>query len=60
LVSGAKSRDENPRRHLFKVDKTEANDDDIPESFDAREKWTQCADVIGTIPDQSSCGSCWG
>ena len=31
---------------------------DIPESFDAREKWPQCTS-IGEIRDQGSCGSCW-
>ncbi|KAH7961717.1 hypothetical protein HPB52_011575 [Rhipicephalus sanguineus] len=32
--------------------------EDLPESFDAREKWPQCTS-IGLIRDQSSCGSCW-
>jgi len=31
---------------------------ELPDNFDAREQWTQCA-TIGTIRDQSSCGSCW-
>lgn len=31
---------------------------DLPENFDAREKWPQCP-TIGTIRDQSDCGSCW-
>jgi cathepsin B len=31
----------------------------LPDSFDARDKWPQCASVIGHIRDQSSCGSCW-
>ena len=30
----------------------------IPESFDAREHWSHCTS-IGTIRDQSNCGSCW-
>jgi cathepsin B len=29
------------------------------DSFDAREQWPECADVIGRIQDQSMCGSCW-
>ncbi|XP_060520829.1 uncharacterized protein LOC132698652 [Cylas formicarius] len=32
---------------------------DIPESFDSREAWPQCAEFIGQIRDQSSCGACW-
>jgi cathepsin B len=32
---------------------------DIPESFDAREAWPDCASIIGEIRDQASCGSCW-
>ncbi|EYB96045.1 hypothetical protein Y032_0154g3007 [Ancylostoma ceylanicum] len=32
--------------------------DDPPESFDARTQWPECR-AIGTIRDQSSCGSCW-
>jgi cathepsin B len=31
----------------------------IPSSFDAREKWSMCKNVIGNIRDQSQCGSCW-
>jgi cathepsin B len=39
----------------------ETNDhimDDLPESFDAREKWANCP-TIKEIRDQSNCGSCW-
>ncbi|XP_049525658.1 cathepsin B isoform X1 [Dermacentor silvarum] len=32
--------------------------EDLPESFDAREKWSHC-DSIHVIRDQSMCGSCW-
>lgn len=32
--------------------------DTIPESFDAREQWPDCA-TIGEIRDQANCGSCW-
>jgi len=32
---------------------------DIPEQFDARQNWTECSDVIGTITNQDICGSCW-
>ncbi|KAJ3653168.1 hypothetical protein Zmor_012432 [Zophobas morio] len=31
----------------------------IPESFDARDQWPQCKDVIDNIRDQGNCGSCW-
>ena len=31
----------------------------IPESFDVREAWPECASVVGRVRDQSSCGSCW-
>eukprot|EP00443_Scrippsiella_acuminata_P085002 CAMPEP_0115486750 /NCGR_PEP_ID=MMETSP0271-20121206/60593_1 /TAXON_ID=71861 /ORGANISM="Scrippsiella trochoidea, Strain CCMP3099" /LENGTH=638 /DNA_ID=CAMNT_0002914763 /DNA_START=51 /DNA_END=1967 /DNA_ORIENTATION=- len=33
--------------------------EDLPASFDSREKWPQCADVIGAIHNQGNCGSCW-
>ncbi|EPB72622.1 papain family cysteine protease, partial [Ancylostoma ceylanicum] len=32
--------------------------DDPPDSFDARTQWPECRS-IGTIRDQSACGSCW-
>jgi cathepsin B len=31
----------------------------VPESFDVRDKWPQCASVVGRVRDQSNCGSCW-
>lgn len=31
---------------------------EIPESFDAREQWPDCP-TISEIRDQGSCGSCW-
>jgi len=31
----------------------------IPEAFDAREAWPECAELIGRVKDQSACGSCW-
>lgn len=31
----------------------------IPDSFDAREAFPECASVIGRVRDQSDCGSCW-
>ncbi|CAJ0594732.1 unnamed protein product [Cylicocyclus nassatus] len=34
-------------------------EDPLPESFDSREHWPKCAEVIGHIRDQSNCASCW-
>ena len=31
----------------------------IPESFDVRTNWPECAAVTGRVRDQSNCGSCW-
>jgi len=31
----------------------------LPNTFDARDGWPMCADVIGRIHDQGHCGSCW-
>lgn len=31
----------------------------IPESFDVREAWPNCAPITGMVRDQSNCGSCW-
>ena len=33
--------------------------DSVPTTFDAREAWPNCADVISTIRDQAQCGCCW-
>ncbi|CAD5208600.1 unnamed protein product [Bursaphelenchus xylophilus] len=33
--------------------------DPIPESFEAAEKWPECADVINHIWNQGQCNSCW-
>ncbi|KAK9887121.1 hypothetical protein WA026_020569 [Henosepilachna vigintioctopunctata] len=32
--------------------------EDLPESFDSREKWPECAS-LKVVRDQSTCGSCW-
>eukprot|EP00461_Guttulinopsis_vulgaris_P000178 UN00178 len=32
---------------------------DLPKSFLAADKFTNCAKTINTVHDQSSCGSCW-
>lgn len=31
----------------------------IPDSFDVRSAWPQCASITGMVRDQSNCGSCW-
>lgn len=35
------------------------NYEKLPENFDVREAWPECAGVSGHVRDQSSCGSCW-
>jgi len=60
MLLGARKRDTNPRKHLFKTQpKFNGKPSNIPDQFDSRTQWPNCADVIGTIPDQSACGSCW-
>jgi len=43
------------------VEKTEFKTaaSDIPEAFDVRTGFPQCASIVGHVRDQSSCGSCW-
>lgn len=36
-----------------------SSDDGIPDNFDGREAFPECASVIGRVRDQSDCGSCW-
>jgi cathepsin B len=31
----------------------------LPDSFDARDQWPNCADVINDIRNQGQCGDCW-
>lgn len=31
----------------------------IPENFDVRTAWPECAAITGMVRDQSNCGSCW-
>lgn len=54
ILSDDPRYEELPARQYLSV-----SNDDIPESFDAREGFPDCADVIGHIRDQSDCGSCW-
>ncbi|CAH1102450.1 unnamed protein product [Psylliodes chrysocephalus] len=48
------------RKSISKAKPTvHSKDIEIPESFDARTNWPECSSVIGSIADQSACGSCW-
>lgn len=49
----------NPGSHLPTVTLDKTTVGDLPDSFDARTAWPQCASVIGGIRDQGQCGSCW-
>jgi cathepsin B len=40
------------------VDNKHISANDLPDTFDARQQWSQCPS-IGEIRDQASCGSCW-
>lgn len=31
----------------------------VPEAFDTRDAWPNCAGITGHVRDQSNCGSCW-
>lgn len=41
------------------LERTTFKDQTIPDSFDARTAFPQCASIIGHVRDQSNCGSCW-
>lgn len=43
---------------IYYVEKTEYEAVEIPESFDARQQWSDCPSTK-EIRDQGSCGSCW-
>lgn len=55
LASGAKRPLSIQSRLMVVHDEEE----DVPESFDSREAWSDCAEIIGQIRDQSRCGACW-
>lgn len=40
------------------VEDANRDDEDVPDSFDARHQWSNCPS-IQEIRDQSNCGSCW-
>lgn len=31
----------------------------LPADFDARGRWPKCLSLLGSVKDQSNCGSCW-
>lgn len=32
---------------------------DLPDSFDARTKWPECADILSHVRNQETCNNCW-
>ncbi|KAL3081602.1 hypothetical protein niasHT_034260 [Heterodera trifolii] len=38
---------------------TQRDAKDLPDEFDVRQKWPECAGIISTIAQQGICGSCW-
>ncbi|EFA09204.2 cathepsin B-like cysteine proteinase 4 [Tribolium castaneum] len=41
------------------IKEPQATQNVIPETFDAREYWPECADIIGNIRNQGKCSSSW-
>ena len=41
------------------LERTAFKDQTIPENFDARTGFPQCAAIIGHVRDQSNCGTFW-
>ncbi|XP_025422255.1 cathepsin B-like [Sipha flava] len=59
LLMGVLPRNDNAFRFApMKETMNDANGD-LPERFDARERWPECASLLDAIKDQSNCGSCW-
>lgn len=57
-VKGLLGALENPKGHTLDVKEPLLGTEQLPESFDAREKWPKCPS-IKEVRDQGSCGSCW-
>eukprot|EP00928_Gymnodinium_smaydae_P014041 TRINITY_DN15093_c0_g3_i4.p1 TRINITY_DN15093_c0_g3~~TRINITY_DN15093_c0_g3_i4.p1 ORF type:complete len:522 (-),score=30.80 TRINITY_DN15093_c0_g3_i4:71-1636(-) len=51
-----RARTEDSALHDLDVD---GNDSLLLQSFDSRDKWSHCRDVISHVRDQGLCGSCW-
>jgi len=48
-----------PNYYEPELEKTLFTASAVPESFDVRTNWPECAVVSGRVRDQSNCGSCW-
>lgn len=58
--SSDENDDSNEEKSNKKDEKAvQCEDNDLPKSFDARERWPKCKSTIGHIYDQGNCGSCW-
>lgn len=55
LASGAKR----PSSIQSRLTVVHDEDEEVPDTFDSREAWPNCAEIIGQIRDQSRCGACW-
>jgi len=56
LLGRKKASDSYPR--LPELEDDDDEDMELPESFDAREKWSYCKS-LQQVRDQGTCGSCW-
>lgn len=56
MLLGVKNLPNHTKKNMLV--KNHYNSDDIPETFDARLKWSSCK-TVKEVADQSACGSCW-
>lgn len=59
LLMGVLPRNDNAFRFAPLKEVVNDANGDLPERFDARERWPECSSLLDTIKDQSNCGSCW-
>jgi len=50
---------DDPNLKLMPVQEHHGNTNDIPENFDARQKWGEMCPSTLEVRDQGACGSCW-